>query len=462
MNTRRLKIFRLCRPVLHFLIILLVFRVAYKSRLWGDFMLKIFHETPWINKHELSLFALLSAWIFVFIWLIKNLYELNKQTWNYIQKLSKVRIYWFISSAFISYFGQWFIFNFWISRYIILISAIIAYVVLFFFDQIRYRLDFKLQKKKWNKVLIISDNLNKSSELLDKLKWNFSFPTEAIVSADVDSVDLSEYSIAVVVWNVKQEILQKIFEKIRFYDTRFFHVSEGFFLEDVVYKPEKIWSIVAMEYTHSQLDGWSLVWKRIFDLVVATIALIVFAIPMIIIAIVIKIDSKWPAIYKSKRVWKWWKLFTFYKFRSMKTEMCVWYWWKKADELYAKLIASDANNRKWVLPKIKDDPRVTKVWKFLRKSSLDELPQLFQVLWWSMSLVWPRPHLPKEVEQYEQWERRVLSIKPWITWYAQVFGRDNLPFSEEARLDLYYIQNRSLAMDLYVIFATFGVVFKWH
>jgi len=462
MNSKWIKIFRLCRPVLHFLIILLVFRVAYKSRLWGDIMWKIFNETPWINRHELLIFSLISAWVFVVIGLIKNLYELNKQTWNYIQKLSKVRVYWFISSAFISYFGQWFIFNFWISRYIILISAIVAYVVLFLFDQIWYRLDFKLQKKNWSKVLIISDNLNKSSELLDKLKWNFSLPTEAIVSEDVDSVDLSEYSIAVVVGNVKQEVLQKIFERIRFYDTRFFHVSEGFFLEDVVYKPEKIWSIVAMEYTHSQLNWWSLIWKRIFDLVMAIIALIVFTIPMIIIAIIIKIDSKWPAIYKSKRVWKWWKLFTFYKFRTMKTEMCVWYGWKKADELYAKLIASDANNRKWVLPKIKDDPRVTKVWRFLRKSSLDELPQLFQVLWWSMSLVWPRPHLPKEVEQYEPWERRVLSIKPWITWYAQVFGRDNLPFSEEARLDLYYIQNWSLAMDLYVIFATFGVVFKGH
>ena len=462
MNSKRLKIFRLLRPVLHFLIILAVFRVAYKSRLWGDFMWKIFHETPRINKNELLVFSLISAWAFVFIGLIKNLYELNKQTWNYIQTLSKVRVYWFISSAFISYFGQWFIFDFWISRYIILISAIIAYVVLFLFDQFWYRLDFKLQKRNWSKVLIISNNLNKSSELLDKLKWNFSFPTEAIISDDVDSVNMSEYVIVVVVGNVKQEILQKIFEKVRFYDTRFFHVSEWFFLEDVVYKPEKIWSIVAMEYTHSQLNWWALIWKRIFDLVIATIALIVFAIPMIIIAIIIKIDSEWPAIYKSKRVWKWWKLFTFYKFRTMKTEMCVWYGWKKADELYAKLIASDANNRKWVLPKIKDDPRVTKVWKFLRKSSLDELPQLFQVLWWSMSLVWPRPHLPKEVEQYEQWERRVLSIKPWITGYAQVFGRDNLPFSEEARLDLYYIQNWSLAMDLYVIFATFGVVFKWH
>ena len=210
MNSKRLKLFRLCRPVLHFLLIIAVFRIAYRSRLWGDIMWKFFNETPRINRHELFIFSLISAWVFVIIWLIKNLYELNKQTWSYIQKLSKVRVYRFITSAFISYFGQWFIFNFWISRYIILISAIMAYVILFFFDQIWYHLDFKLQKKSWNKVLIISDNLNKSSELLDKLKWNFSFPTEAIVSEDVDSVDLSEYSIAVVVGNVKQEVLQNI------------------------------------------------------------------------------------------------------------------------------------------------------------------------------------------------------------------------------------------------------------
>ncbi len=462
MNSKRVKLFRLFRPILHFALILFVFRIAYKSRLRGDLMWRIFNETPRINTQELILFAILSAWIFVFIGLIKNLYELNKQSGNYIQTLSKVRVYWFISSAFVSYFWQWFIFNFWISRYIILISALVAYVILFIFDQIWYRLDFKLQKKKWNKVLIISDNLNSSSTLLDKLKWNFSFPTEAILSEDIDSVNFEDYSMAVVVGNLKQEILQKIFEKVRFYDTRFFHVSEWFFLEDVVYKPEKIWSVIAMEYTSSQLNWWSLIRKRIFDIIVSFIALVILAIPMLIIAIIIKIDSKWPAIYKSKRVWKWWKLFTFYKFRSMRTEMCVWYGGKKADELYAKLIASDSNNRKWVLPKIKDDPRVTRVWKFIRKTSLDELPQLFQVLRWSMSLVGPRPHLPNEVAQYEEWEKRVLSIKPGITGYAQVFGRDNLPFSEEAKLDLYYIQNRSLFMDIYVIFATFGVVFKWH
>jgi lipopolysaccharide/colanic/teichoic acid biosynthesis glycosyltransferase len=144
----------------------------------------------------------------------------------------------------------------------------------------------------------------------------------------------------------------------------------------------------------------------------------------------------------------------------MYTHLSVGYGGKQADELYQKLIDSDANNRKGILPKIKDDPRITRVGKFLRKTSLDELPQLFQILTGKMSLVGPRPHLPEEVARYEPRMRRVLSIKPGITGYSQVFGRDNLPFEEEAKLELYYIQNWSLAMDLYVIFATFGVVFK--
>ena len=181
---------------------------------------------------------------------------------------------------------------------------------------------------------------------------------------------------------------------------------------------------------------------------------------LLIIAIAIKIDSRWPVIYKSKRVWTWWKLFTFLKFRTMYTHLSVGYGGKEAEELYKKLINSDANTREWVLPKIENDPRVTKVWRFLRKTSLDELPQLFSVLIGTMSLVWPRPHLENEVEKYQPWQKRLLSIKPWITWYAQVFWRDSLSFDQEAKLDLYYIQNRSLRLDIYVIVWTFGVIFK--
>ena len=144
----------------------------------------------------------------------------------------------------------------------------------------------------------------------------------------------------------------------------------------------------------------------------------------------------------------------------MYTHMSVGYWGKQADVLYQKLIQSDANVRQWVLPKIANDPRVTRVGRFLRKTSLDELPQLFCVFVWTMSLVGPRPHLPNEVQNYESRQKRLLSIKPGITWYAQVFGRDSLDFEEEAKLDLYYIQNRSLFLDVYIILATFWVVFK--
>lgn len=415
---------------------------------------------PLINVQELKLFAVISAVIFVARGLIKHLYELNKTADNYIKTLSKVWMYRAISITFVSYFGQGVLFMWGISRFVIISTALFAYLFLFLFDQVRYTIDYKLQKKMGKKILIVSNNLLDSGEVITKIQQSFSFPTEFIEQKDIETIDFSNYSIAVALGNFGREPLQLLFEKTRFYDTRFFHISEGYFLEDVVYKPENIDTIIAMEYRHSQLDGRSVVLKRIFDLIGASVGMIIALPVMLIIAVIIKLDSSGPVIYKSKRVWKGWKVFTFYKFRSMYTHLSVGYGGKKADELYQKLIDSDANNRKGILPKIKNDPRITRVGRFLRKTSLDELPQLFQIITGQMSLVWPRPHLPEEVAKYEPRMKRVLSIKPWITWYSQVFGRDHLPFEEEAKLELYYIQNWSLAMDLYVIFATFGVVFK--
>lgn len=111
------------------------------------------------------------------------------------------------------------------------------------------------------------------------------------------------------------------------------------------------------------------------------------------------------------------------------------------------------------MPKIAHDPRVTRVGAFLRKTSLDELPSLWSVLMGDMSLVGPRPHLPREVDQYADRHQRLFQVKPGITGYAQLHGRDKVPFDEEAKLDLRYINNRSLWLDLYVLFATIKVVF---
>ncbi|MEI7477725.1 MAG: sugar transferase [bacterium] len=130
----------------------------------------------------------------------------------------------------------------------------------------------------------------------------------------------------------------------------------------------------------------------------------------------------------------------------------------EAQRLYRKLIKR-RNTRDDILPKIENDPRVTRVGRFLRKTSLDELPNIFCIFLGSMSFVGPRPHLPNEVEKYEPWMRRLFSAKPGMTGYAQIFGRDSLPFREEAKLDLYYIQNWSIAMDLHVLLSTIKVVF---
>ena len=461
MKSRYSMFLRLLRPVLHVWLIILVFYVMYRIRLFTDLIPGVQLKIPVINYQENMAFGIIAAFAFVCIGIIKNLYELHKPIQRYFQTFTKTRIYRIITITFIGYFWQGFVFFFWISRFIIVVGAFVSFLVLFLFDQVRNYMEAKRHREGDNKILIVGSDTLESYKAIEKIKSWFSFKTEFASHDEIKDIDITEYFIVVAVGSFQKEVLQSIFERVRFSDnTRFYHISEGFFLEDVVYSPENIDNIIALEYKHSKLDGRSIILKKLVDFFSA-LFLTSIALPfMFLIAIAIKIESRGPILYKSKRVGKYGKLFTFLKFRSMYTHMSVGYWGKEADELYQKLIQSDANVRQWVLPKIANDPRVTRIGRFLRKTSMDELPQLFCVIRWTMSLVWPRPHLPSEVKNYESRQKRLLSIKPWITWYAQVFGRDNLDFQEEAKLDLYYIQNRSLFLDAYIVLATFWVVFK--
>jgi len=327
---------------------------------------------------------------------------------------------------------------------------------LFLFDQVWNYMEARRHREGNNKILIVGSDTLESYKAIEKIKNGFSFKTEFATHNDIKDIDITKYFIVVAVGSFKKEVMQAIFERVRFSDnTRFYHISEGFFLEDVVYSPENIDNIIALEYKHSKLDGWSIIMKKLVDILAASLLIIITFPIMFIIGVAIKIESRGPVLYKSKRVGKYGKLFTFLKFRSMYTHLSVGYGGKEAEDLYNKLIQSDANIRQGVLPKIHNDPRVTRVGRFIRKTSLDELPQFFCVVRGTMSLVGPRPHLPNEVKNYESRQKRLLSIRPGITGYAQVFGRDNLDFDEEAKLDLYYIQNRSLFLDVYIILATF-------
>ncbi len=452
---------RLFRPMLHLGLIIVIFYVMYRIRLFTDLIPGVQLKIPIINYQENMAFGIIAAFAFVIIGIVKDLYELHKPIQRYFQTFTKTWLYRIITITFIWYFGQGFVFFFWISRFIILVGAFVSFIVLFLFDQVRNYMEARRHREGNNKILIVGSNTLESYKAIEKIKNWFSFKTEFATHNEINDIDITEYFIVVAVGSFEKDVLQNMFERVRFSDnTRFYHISEWFFLEDVVYSPENIDNIIALEYKHSKLDGRSIILKKLMDLFASLFLVIITSRLMILIAIAIKIDSRWPIFYKSKRVGRHGKLFTFLKFRSMYTHMSVGYGGKEADELYQKLIQSDANVRQWVLPKIANDPRVTRVGRFLRKTSLDELPQFFCVLRWTMSLVWPRPHLPDEVKNYESRQKRLLSIKPGITGYAQVFGRDSLDFEEEAKLDLYYIQNRSLFLDAYIILATFGVVFK--
>jgi lipopolysaccharide/colanic/teichoic acid biosynthesis glycosyltransferase len=178
------------------------------------------------------------------------------------------------------------------------------------------------------------------------------------------------------------------------------------------------------------------------------------------IALLIKLDSRGPVFYKQERVGMDGRIFLFYKFRSMRTDTDD----ARHREFQRKYIKGlpDSNLGDEGRPayKLRADERVTRLGRILRKTSLDELPQLFNVLRGDMSIVGPRPPIPYEVESYELWHRKRLDMKPGITGLWQVSGRNRLPFDEMVRMDLYYIENWSLLLDLKIILQTLPVMWR--
>ena len=192
---------------------------------------------------------------------------------------------------------------------------------------------------------------------------------------------------------------------------------------------------------------WELFLKMAADIAVAAPGLIILIPLFLLISILIKATSKGPAMFLQKRVGLNGRKFILYKFRTM---------YEGAHEKLSEL--TSLNIMKGPVFKMKDDPRVTPVGRFLRKFSLDELPQLFNVLLGHMSLVGPRPPLPKEVGRYEPWQRRRLSMRPGITCLWQISGRSKIDFDEWMKLDLEYIDNWSLWLDFKILVKTIPVV----
>ncbi|AYJ41456.1 sugar transferase [Lactobacillus pentosus] len=190
--------------------------------------------------------------------------------------------------------------------------------------------------------------------------------------------------------------------------------------------------------------------KRVFDFVASLLGLIILSPLFLIIAIAIKLeDPKGSVFYSQTRLGRGETPFKMYKFRSMVSN---------ADELLEQLLKN--NEIDGAMFKMQDDPRVTKIGKFIRKYSIDELPQLLNVLQGSMSLVGPRPPLPREVAEYTEYDKQRLAVKPGCTGLWQATVRNSVGFDEMVKLDLLYISKRSVSFDVYILFKTVVIMFK--
>lgn len=247
-------------------------------------------------------------------------------------------------------------------------------------------------------------------------------------------------------------------ETVRLYDFADLHHITFKYVADLldakVLKTElsEISGIPVAEVIRTPLNGWGRIVKRLCDLVGSAFFILALSPIFILTAIIIKLDSYGPVFFKKKddgsfiyRVGQGGKPFRYFKFRSMKPGM---------DNLRYTELAEKNIRKGGPMVKIKDDPRITRFGKFIRRWSIDELPELLLVLKGDMSIVGPRPHLPEEVAKYENHHKKVLTIKPGITGLAQISGRSDLSFEDEVKLDTYYIENWSLLMDISILLKT--------
>ena len=220
--------------------------------------------------------------------------------------------------------------------------------------------------------------------------------------------------------------------------------------EDYI-QPKDRYNIIKTENKdNTKVKNTYLIVKRLLDIVLSFVGMILLLPISIIISIIIKFDSKGPIFFRHKRIGEDGKIIYIYKFRTM----C-----QNAEEMIKKFTPEQMKEFKTYY-KLEKDPRITKVGNFLRKSSLDELPQMLNIFRGDLSIVGPRPVIPNELEKYGEDKERFLSVKPGLTGYWQANGRSNTTYDERIKMELYYVDNRSLWLDTKIFFKTFKAVFK--
>lgn len=479
--------FSIIKIPLDFVLVFLSFFIARDVRLNHDLPYIILPK-QYISEAELFNFALFWAFLYISIFAIHSLYKMKLSS-------SKVKeffdiifysLYFFIFFSAIVFFARDFLYSKELPRLIILFTTILSIIFVissrFIINLIQNNLLNRwiiekrkivlLSNKNDDELFDIIEDIKKASiyEIIgysNETKWeselNFLWNKDKLIKL------IKDWKIDEIIFlssDFSSDDLHEIWDYSRIYSVRYRYITNSFDITKLNTEISMLYKIPLIEIKNTPLDAWWRVIKRSLDFIAWIIWTIIFSPLMIFVAIAIKLeDPKWPIIYKNRRVWLHSKEFNLYKFRYMKWEYCIKdsYWISEnADRAlqYEKKLIEERSTRNWPLYKIENDPRKTKIGTFIEKYSIDELPQFFNVIIWNMSLVWPRPHQPREVNNYAEDEKRLLTIKPWITWMAQVNGRDKNDFSDEVKLDLFYIENWSILLDIKIIIKTFIIIIK--
>jgi exopolysaccharide biosynthesis polyprenyl glycosylphosphotransferase len=212
---------------------------------------------------------------------------------------------------------------------------------------------------------------------------------------------------------------------------------------------ERLGMLPMIRFRPTPIDGWGRIGKRLFDVIGSLCLIVVFSLPIAVVSMVALLLQGWPIFYVSRRIGENGnREVAVLKFRTMVRDADA----RKAD------LAALNHRRDGPLFKVRNDPRVTSLGRILRRWDIDEWPQLFNVFIGAMSLIGPRPHLPEEVSRYTDYQRRVFAVKPGITGLSQVSGRSTLTFAEEVALDLTYVEEWSLPLDLWILWRTLVIV----
>jgi len=434
-----------------------------------------FSQVKNITPLEYLFFSGVISATIVFLYAFFGLYNLQQRygLWTTIFRLF-LGIYITLSTLILYFFfneynRETFPLGIPISRFILAIGGFFAfYSVLFFrfFFWLLRRFLYIMGRAKTNVLLIgkHSDVLiqNLKSRIDIQTVFEFDEITPALLQR-IEQKILNREITEIYVKNANEEMYTQLAylaerSKILFY----FYPTEIAQYSALGVKSVNFGFDVYLEVIHTKLDGWLVVLKRMLDIAVSLIACVIFSPILTVVAILIKLEDGGPIFYLSDRVGPDGNAFKLFKFRRLKADLCTDEKnpaSKKALEFEETLIKQHDLRKDGVLYKIQDDPRSTRIGKFIEKTSIDELPQFLNVLLGNMSVVGPRPHQPREVKKYKKHHYKVLNIKPGITGMAQINGRSDLNFDQEVALDVYYLENWSLWMDIVIILKTPFVIF---